>query len=105
MNTAEIGGLKQGRRRGRRQPRGRQVDPQVLTEVRAVLGDAPRRPDLLIEHLHRLHDHAGHLSTAVLTALAAEMKMAMAEVYEVASFYAHFDIVDAGQPPPPAPRR
>ena len=102
MNTAEIGGLKQGRRRGRRQPRGRQVDPQVLTEVRAVLGDVPRRPDLLIEHLHRLHDHAGHLSTAVLTALAAEMKMAMAEVYEVASFYAHFDIVDAGQRPPPA---
>ncbi|MEC7122902.1 MAG: NADH-quinone oxidoreductase subunit F, partial [Pseudomonadota bacterium] len=61
MNTAEIGGLKQGRRRGRRQQRGRQVDPQVLTEVRAVLGDVPRRPDLLIEHLHRLHDHAGHL--------------------------------------------
>ncbi|MGB1006838.1 MAG: NAD(P)H-dependent oxidoreductase subunit E, partial [Thalassobaculaceae bacterium] len=102
MNTAEMGAHKQGRRRGRRQPRGRQVDPQVLNEVRAVLGDAPRRPDLLIEHLHRLHDHAGHLSTAVLTALAAEMKMAMAEVYEVASFYAHFDIVDGGQTPPPA---
>ena len=102
MSTAKTGGLKRGRRRGREQPRIRPVDPQVLTEVRAVLGDAPRRPNLLIEHLHRLHDHAGHLSTAVLTAPAAEMKMAMAEVYEVASFYAHFDVVDDGQRPPPA---
>jgi formate dehydrogenase len=72
--------------------------------VRALLGDAPRRRDLLIEHLHRIQDARGCLSAAHLVALAQEMKLAMAEVYEVATFYHHFDVVKEGEaPPPPSP--
>ena len=82
-------------------PKGRQVDPAARDEVRALLGDAPRRRDLLIEHLHLIQDRFGHLSAAHLAALAAEMKLAMAEVYEVATFYAHFDVVKEGETPPP----
>ena len=82
-------------------PKGRQVAPQAQDEVRALLGDQPRRRDLLIEHLHKIQDRYGHLSAAHLAALAAEMRMALAEVYEVATFYAHFDVVDEGQTPPP----
>jgi formate dehydrogenase beta subunit len=90
-----------GRRRPARTPKGRQVDPQALDEVRALLTDRPRRRDLLIEHLHLIQDHYGHLSAAHLAALAAEMKMALTEVYEVATFYAHFDVVKEGETPPP----
>ena len=63
-------------------------------EVRALLGDAPRRRDLLIEHLHRIQDRYGCLAAAHLVALAQEMRLAMAEVHEVATFYHHFDVVD-----------
>ena len=90
-----------GRRRPPRTPKGRQVDPAALDEVRALLTDRPRRRDLLIEHLHLIQDHYGYLSAALLTALAAEMKMALTEVYEVATFYSHFDVVKDGVPPPP----
>jgi NADH:ubiquinone oxidoreductase subunit F (NADH-binding)/NADH:ubiquinone oxidoreductase subunit E len=90
-----------GRRRPRRTPKGRQVDPQALAEVRALLGERERRRDLLIEHLHLIQDRYGHLSAAHLAALAAEMKLALAEVYEVATFYAHFDVVKEGEEPPP----
>jgi formate dehydrogenase beta subunit len=89
-----------GRRRPPRTPKGRQVDPAALEEVRALLTDRPRRRDLLIEHLHLIQDHYGHLSAAHLAALAAEMKMALTEVYEVATFYSHFDVVKDGPPPP-----
>jgi len=89
-----------GRRRPSRTPKGRQVDPTALDEVRALLTDRPRRRDLLIEHLHLIQDHYGHLSAAHLAALAAEMKMALTEVYEVATFYAHFDVVKEGAAPP-----
>ena len=89
-----------GRRRPSRTPKGRQVDPQALDEVRALLTDRPRRRDLLIEHLHLIQDHYGHLSAAHLAALAAEMKMAQTEVYEVATFYSHFDVVKDGPAPP-----
>ncbi len=89
-----------GRRRPPRTPKGRQVDPAALDEVRALLTDRPRRRDLLIEHLHLIQDHYGYLSAAHLTALAAEMKMALTEVYEVATFYSHFDVVKDGPPPP-----
>ncbi len=82
-------------------PKGRSVDPRALEEVRALLGDEPRRRDLLIEHLHRIQDRYGHLSAAHLTALAFEMRLTPAEVYEVASFYHHFDIVKEGDAPPP----
>src|SRR5690348_16801924 len=91
----------EGRRRPRRTPKGRQVDPQALEEVQALLIDRPRRRDLLIEHLHLIQDHYGYLSAAHLAALAAEMKMALTEVYEVATFYAHFDVVKEGEVPPP----
>jgi NADH:ubiquinone oxidoreductase subunit F (NADH-binding)/NADH:ubiquinone oxidoreductase subunit E len=91
-----------GRKRARQTPKGRQVDLQALEEVQALLTDRPRRRDLLIEHLHLIQDKYGHLSAAHLTALAAEMKMALAEVYEVATFYAHFDVVKEGETPPPA---
>src|SRR5688500_6309773 len=92
----------QPNRRPRRTPKGRQVDPQALDEVCALLGDKPRRRDLLIEYLHLIQDAYGCLSAAHLTALAQEMKMALAEVYEVATFYAHFDVVKEGETPPPA---
>jgi NADH:ubiquinone oxidoreductase subunit F (NADH-binding)/NADH:ubiquinone oxidoreductase subunit E len=97
-----------GRKRGggqgrvRSTPKGRQVDPQALEEVLALLGASPRRRDLLIEHLHKIQDHYGCLSARHLVALAAEMKMAMAEVYEVATFYHHFDVVKEGEMRPPA---
>jgi formate dehydrogenase len=90
------------RSRVRGTPKGRAVDPTARQDVRALLGDAPRRRDLLIEHLHKIQDRFGHLSAAHLVALAAEMKMAMAEVYEVATFYHHFDVVKEGDTPPPA---
>jgi formate dehydrogenase len=91
-----------GRRRGPNQPKGRQVDPAALAEVRALLGPRERRRDLLIEHLHLLQDHHGCLFAHHLVALADEMRLALTEVYEVASFYAHFDIVmDDEAPPPP----
>ena len=95
------GGQGAGRRRPPRTPKGRQVDPAALDEVRALLTDRPRRRDLLIEHLHLIQDHYGHLSAAHLTALAAEMGLALAEVYEVATFYSHFDVVKDGPAPPP----
>jgi formate dehydrogenase len=90
-----------GRRRPRRTPKGRQVDPQALGEVRALLGDRSRRRDLLIEHLHLIQDRYGHLSAAHLAALAQEMRLALTEVYEVATFYAHFDVVKEGEATPP----
>ena len=91
-----------GRRRARYTEKGRQVDPAAQEEIRALLADEPRRPDLLIEHLHKLQDRYGCLSARHLAALAAEMRLSMAEVYEVATFYAHFDVVMEGESPPPA---
>ena len=83
-----------GRRGGRPVPKGRGVDPAALAEVRGLLGGRERRRDLLIEHLHLIQDAAGHLPTALLAALAQEMRLPLAEVFEVASFYAHFDVTD-----------
>ncbi len=82
-----------GRQRKRRQPKGRQVDAAALAEVRVALGDMPRRRDLLIEHLHRINDRYGQLAMPHLVALASELRLSMTEVYEVASFYHHFDVV------------
>ncbi|MGI9482734.1 MAG: NAD(P)H-dependent oxidoreductase subunit E, partial [Hyphomicrobiales bacterium] len=89
-----------GKGKARPFPKGRQVDPQAGEEVRALLGDAPRHRDLLIEHLHLIQDAHGHLSARHLAALAQEMKLAMAEVYEVATFYDHFDVVKEEETPP-----
>src|SRR5437868_13507146 len=90
-----------GRRRGSRTPKGRQIEPQALSEIRSLLGERERRRDLLIEHLHLIQDKYGYLSADHLAALAQEMRLALTEVYEVATFYAHFDVVKDG--PPPAP--
>ena len=89
-------------RRVRAKLKGRPVDPAALAEVQALLGNEPRRRDLLIEHLHKIQDRYGHLSDARLVALAAEMNLAMTEVYEVASFYHHFDIAKDGAEAPAA---
>ncbi len=88
--------------KGRGTPKGRQLVDTSWSEVRDLLGDRPRRRDLLIEYLHLIQDEFGHLSAAHLRALAEEMKLAMAEVYEVATFYAHFDVVKEDEAPPPA---
>ncbi len=92
-----------GGRGGRKSflPRGRQLDEAALAEVVALLGDGPRRPDLLIEYLHVLQDHFGCLHARHLRALAEDMRLSQAEVYEVASFYDHFDIVKEDEIPPP----
>jgi NADH:ubiquinone oxidoreductase subunit F (NADH-binding)/NADH:ubiquinone oxidoreductase subunit E len=90
-----------GQRRGAPHPKGRQLDVEALEEVQSLLGERPRRRDLLIEHLHLIQERFGHLSAAHLAALAHEMRLPMAEVYEVATFYAHFDVVKEGEPPPP----
>src|SRR5438034_449002 len=98
--TKEQQSTKRARVRGT--PKGRSVDPKAREEVRALLKDAPLRRDLLIEHLHRIQDRYGHLSAAHLVALADAMKLSMTEVYEVATFYHHFDVVKEGDTPPPA---
>ncbi|MEO8849672.1 MAG: NAD(P)H-dependent oxidoreductase subunit E [Casimicrobiaceae bacterium] len=103
MNDTAVVDLSQlrGKKGMRNRPKGRPVDPAALAEIMAVLGDAPRRADLLIEHLHKVQDRFGHISAAHIAALAQEMRMAMAEVYEVATFYHHFDVVKEGQSAPP----
>src|SRR5688572_26871203 len=88
------------RSRRERGPKGRVVDDAALAEVRALLGTRPRRRDLLIEHLHLIQDKFGCLEARHLRALAEEMRLSQAEVYEVASFYDHFDIVKEGEAKP-----
>ena len=99
--TGGNGSAPEGRRRPRRTPKGRQVDPQALSEVQALLTNRERRRDLLIEHLHLIQDRYGHISAAHMAALAQEMRLAQTEVYEVATFYAHFDVVKEGEVAPP----
>ncbi len=90
-----------GEKRSAKTPKGRQVSPAALAEVRTLLGEEAPRRDLLIEYLHLIQDRYGHLSARHLAALAEEMRLAQAEVYEVATFYAHFDVVREGEAPPP----
>src|SRR3546814_5706525 len=86
-----------GERRPRdRGPKGRALDEVALAEVRELLGDRVRRRDLLIEFLDLIQDSYGCLSAAHLRALAEAMRLSQAEVYEVASFYDHFDVVKEG---------
>ena len=88
------------RRRRDRGPKGRPVDDRALAEVRELLGARERRRDLLIEFLHLIQDRHGHLAARHLRALAEELRLSQAEVYEVASFYDHFDVVHEGATPP-----
>src|SRR5471032_2571961 len=87
----------EGRKRAKSTPKGRQIDPQAAEEIALLLGDRPRRRDLLIEHLHLIQDTYRQISAAHLAALADEMKLAFAEVFETATFYAHFDVVKEGE--------
>jgi formate dehydrogenase len=100
-NVATVDVSRLGRRGVRGQPKGRGVEPPALATVQALLGEAPRRRDLLIEFLHRIQDTYGCLVAAHLAALAQELRLALAEVYEVASFYHHFDVVKEGEAVPP----
>ncbi len=93
---------KSGRGKGRKTPKGRQVCDQALQEVRTLLGNRPRQRDLLIEYLHLIQDQYGYLGAGHLRALAKEIRLSQAEVYQVATFYAHFDVVSEGETPPPA---
>ena len=88
--------------RKRQAPKGRRVDPAALVDVQSLLGTESRQADLLIEHLHKIQDRFGHLSAAHLAALAQEMRMPQTAVYEVATFYHHFDIVKEGETAPAA---
>ena len=90
------------RKKRRREGKGRPVDPTALLEIRELLGDEPRRRDLLIEHLHKVQDRYKCISAAHVVALAEEMRLAPAEVFEVATFYHHFDVLKEGGPPPAA---
>ncbi|MET4260484.1 NADH:ubiquinone oxidoreductase subunit F (NADH-binding)/NADH:ubiquinone oxidoreductase subunit E [Bradyrhizobium sp. S3.12.5] len=87
----------EGRKRAKATPKGRQVDPTAAHEIEQLLGDHPRRRDLLIEYLHLIQDKYRQISAAHLAALADEMKLAFAEVFETATFYAHFDVVKEGE--------
>lgn len=88
--------------KGRKTPKGRQVIDTALHDVQQLLADTPRHSDLLIEFLHLIQDKYGHLSAVHLRALAEEMRLSQTEVFEVASFYAHFDIVKENETPPPS---
>ena len=102
MEATSIVDTSRLRRKGARSvPKGRQVDARALAEVQALLGTAPRRRDLLVEFLHRIQDAHGSISAAHIVALAQEMRLALAEVYEVATFYHHFDVIKEGDTPPP----
>src|SRR5246127_2619397 len=87
----------EGRRRAKATPKGRQSDPTAAHGIAQLLGDRPRRRDLLIEHLHLIQDKYHQISAAHLAALADEMKLSCAEVFETATFYAHFDVVKEGE--------
>jgi formate dehydrogenase len=87
-----------GRKRAKSTPKGRQVDPEALAEVEALIGPRTLQRDLLIEHLHLIQDRYHQISAAHLAALAELMKLSFAEVFETATFYAHFDIVKEGEP-------
>ena len=90
------------KQRKRETPKGRRVDPEALLEVQQLLADESRQADLLIEHLHKIQDRYRCLSAAHLTALAQEMRLSQTEVYEVATFYHHFDVVKEGDAAPAA---
>jgi len=93
---------KSGKGKGRHTPKGRQVDDTALEEVQALIAGRDVSRDMLIEFLHLIQDHYGHLAARHIRALAEMMRVGQAEVYEVASFYAHFDVVREDETPPPA---
>ena len=97
----EIGIWKSGSGKGKKTPRGRQANNIHLEEISNLLGNSPRRKDLLIEFLHLIQDKFGCINFEHISALAEELKLAQSEIYEVATFYAHFDVIKEGELPPP----
>jgi len=97
VDTSALG----ARRKAPAHPKGRPLDLRAAEEITKLLGDAPRRRDLLVEFLHLIQDKYGHISAAHIVALASEMRLAHTEVYEVATFYHHFEVVKEGETPPP----
>ncbi|UWR07992.1 NAD(P)H-dependent oxidoreductase subunit E [Ruegeria sp. B32] len=97
---APKGVWKSGKGKGRHTPKGRQFTDEAQAEIQRLLGDRPRRRDLLIEFLHLIQDTHGHISSDHIAALAVEMRIGQAEIYETATFYAHFDVVKEGETPP-----
>ena len=100
--TIEAGVWKSAPGKGRKTPKGRQASDTAIAEVQALLGSRSRERHLLIEFLHLIQDRYGHLSIAHMAALAEELRLSQTEVYEVATFYAHFDVVHEDETPPPA---
>src|SRR6201987_6148897 len=88
----------EGRRRAKATSKGRQVDPTAAHEIELLLNDRPRQRDLLVEYLHLIQDKFHQISAAHLAALADAMKLSFAEVFETATFYAHFDVMKEGEP-------
>ncbi|SPJ29293.1 NAD(P)H-dependent oxidoreductase subunit E [Falsiruegeria mediterranea] len=101
-SNAPKGVWKSGKGKGRHTPKGRQFSDEAQAEITRLLGDRPRRRDLLIEFLHLIQDAHGHISADHIAALAVEMRLGQAEIYETATFYAHFDVVKEEDTPPPA---
>ena len=97
VDTSALG----ARRKAPAHPKGRPLDLRAAEEITKLLGDAPRRRDLLVEFLHLIQDKYGHISAAHIVALASEMRLAHTEVYEVATFYHHFEVVKECETPPP----
>lgn len=100
VSTAEQQTTKSKKRR--RAPKGQPIDLGSLATIKSLLGDEARRKDLLIEYLHKIQDTYKHISSQHIVALAYELKLSSAEVFEVATFYHHFDVVKQGEAPPPA---
>jgi formate dehydrogenase len=90
-----------GRKRNSAKPKGRQLDESALAEIRTLLGGRAVQRDHLIEYLHLIQDEYRCLSAAHIRALAEEMRLSQVEIYEVASFYDHFDVIKEGETPPP----
>ncbi|WP_170604621.1 NAD(P)H-dependent oxidoreductase subunit E [Ruegeria arenilitoris] len=99
---APKGVWKSGKGKGRHTPKGRQFTDEAQADIAGLLGDRPRRRDLLIEFLHLIQDKHGHISADHIAALAVEMRIGQAEIYETATFYAHFDVIREDETPPPA---
>jgi formate dehydrogenase len=96
--TAVTQRLHRSGRAGRALPRGRQASDADHAALRAILAPDPARRDLLVEYLHAINDAKGYLPTALLAALAEAMRLSLAEVFETATFYAHFRVVDGDEP-------
>ncbi|WP_240761789.1 NAD(P)H-dependent oxidoreductase subunit E [Nitrosococcus wardiae] len=103
MSKKSVSVPRKGRalRKARPIPKGRQVNFKTLEEIRALLGESPRQADLLIEFLHQIQDAYHHISAAHIAALASELKLSQTQVYEVATFYHHFDVTKEDESPPP----